>query len=656
MEISTNFLKHLKKKHSEQFPKYLEYKKVKREDQKRKIDTDTDVSVNEIEEGQPKKKLIKLRQTKLNITSASNYVVNQKSFDDRIINYIVDSMSPISTISRPSFVEMFDGFGVNVIHRTTALNRIYAMYNRTVVNLKNSLSKVEYVCTTADIWSSKKRSFMGVTCHWIDNTLNRHSAALACKRFGGIHSFDKIAEMLDEIHNTFGLDNKKIVATITDNGSNFVKAFKEYGINLNAAIIRESASLNDANQDEPIESDIFETDKYDLEDQNEDFEIPEFEVIESDNVEPNKQKNCIILPKHIRCASHTINLLATTDYNNALKQSLSLKSRNTQVFNKCSNLWNKASRPKTAEIIKNILGHTLSYPGVTRWNSTYTAVSKILTNRDKLDVLCESLMVSKFKDQDILYLEEYIKIMKPIAETLDFLQGEINSFYGNLLPSIVSLKTKLQKLQSLSDIKILAKPLEVILSSIFRRFKQLFTLEAVSKDSIIAAVVCPRFKLRWFNAAKDFLPPDITLKHIQDLVKDAASDLLSYDNEMEREPELPKADPFFDFEEDEFPTSSSFSSCTSTTNSTSGSCNFPNLFDLEFIKFLHDKRMNVEMLEDYPNIKRLFLRYNTALPSSAPVERMFSFAEIVNDSRRHALPDNTFEALILLKYNPTLRL
>lgn len=56
------------------------------------------------------------------------------------------------------------------------------------------------------------------------------SAAIACRRFPGSHSFERIAELLNDVHLSFGLDSKKIVATVTDNGSNFIKAFKEFGI------------------------------------------------------------------------------------------------------------------------------------------------------------------------------------------------------------------------------------------------------------------------------------------------------------------------------------------------------------------------------------------------------------------------------------------
>ena len=64
-----------------------------------------------------------------------------------------------------------------------------------MINIKNTLSSKDYVCTTTDIWSQRKRSFLGMTAHVVDpETLLRKSFAIACERFSGIHSFDSMAE------------------------------------------------------------------------------------------------------------------------------------------------------------------------------------------------------------------------------------------------------------------------------------------------------------------------------------------------------------------------------------------------------------------------------------------------------------------------------
>lgn len=43
----------------------------------------------------------------------------------------------------------------------------------------------------------------------INASFQRESAALACRRFKGKHSYDRIAEMIHDIHCEFKLDAKK---------------------------------------------------------------------------------------------------------------------------------------------------------------------------------------------------------------------------------------------------------------------------------------------------------------------------------------------------------------------------------------------------------------------------------------------------------------
>lgn len=65
--------------------------------------------------------------------------------------------------------------------------------------------------------------------------------------------------------------------------------------------------------------------------------------------------------------------------------------------------------------------------------------------------------------------------------------------------------------------------------------------------------------------------------------------------------------------------------------------------------FLVDKDKSLTCLNKYPAIKEVFLRFDTGIPSSAPVERLFSAGSLILTVRRNRLSDDTFETLLLLK-------
>jgi len=73
---------------------------------------------------------------------------------------------------------------------------------------------------------SLKRSYIRFTVHWLNqNTLNRDSRGLACRRMFGKHTYDNIAEMIDKVLSKFNIENKTTLI-VTDNLANFVKAFR----------------------------------------------------------------------------------------------------------------------------------------------------------------------------------------------------------------------------------------------------------------------------------------------------------------------------------------------------------------------------------------------------------------------------------------------
>ena len=136
-----------------------------------------------------------------------------------------------------------------------------------------------------------------------ESTIERQSATLACSRFKGAHTYTKVAEILSSIHRKFVISRSTIIATVTDNGANFAKCFKEFGVIIpvvdNVGIDEDTASGETDINDEPNEDDA--------EFYNSCLEVDEDYLIEQP------------LPNHLRCASHTLSLTCTTDARTALK-------------------------------------------------------------------------------------------------------------------------------------------------------------------------------------------------------------------------------------------------------------------------------------------------------------------------------------------------
>lgn len=178
--------------------------------------------------------------------------------------------------------------------------KIETCFDEQVENIKREMEDIEFVCITTDIWSGRRRSFLGVTVHWIHpETLKRISRAIACQRFKGTHSFDKIYENLMNICKKVDLNSAKVIAAITDKGGNFVKAFKIFGIEEKCIL------QDDAEVETEYNSWSTDCDSDTMSDIDEDDE----EIIDLNEN----------LPLHFRCASHTLSLCATADSNKILE-------------------------------------------------------------------------------------------------------------------------------------------------------------------------------------------------------------------------------------------------------------------------------------------------------------------------------------------------
>lgn len=73
--------------------------------------------------------------------------------------------------------------------------------------------------------------------------------------------------------------------------------------------------------------------------------------------------------------------------------------------------------------------------------------------------------------------------------------------------------------------------------------------------------------------------------------------------------------------------------------------------ETEVMEYLKMPGSDWEVLSRFPRINEIAKQYNTPIPSSALVERLFSLGSIVLTPRRNRLSDKRFERLLLLQYN-----
>lgn len=199
-----------------------------------------------------------------------------------------------------------------------------------------------------------------------------------------------------------------ITDTVTDNAGNFGKAFREY-----------LAPGGDQHR----------------EDENDDTDVTNVGEVLADDT---NDESDIFLPHDETCFSHSLNLLATVD-------DTTYRRVYRAAVGKCTAIWNAVHRSsKASDAVKAITVKSIITPGATRWNSHFNAVKRIVEIGPKLVDICEAIDTSKLKPAEFECLQEYITVMQPVAVALDKLQGQNDTFFGNVLPTLYAVQMKLE--------------------------------------------------------------------------------------------------------------------------------------------------------------------------------------------------------------------
>lgn len=491
-------------------------------------------------------------------------------------------------------------------------------FQNVVNKMKDILARQKYVSTSADIWSSRCTSYLGMTVNYIDDELNMQTLVLCFKPMKGKHTFDAIASAISKVHTSFGLTLTKVTNTVTDGGSNFVKAFKIFANTDNADVESDSDNDNDVDDDD---------DNDDL-----DFESADIQPVIID-LNADEDVADISLPPQMRCVAHQLNLVCTSDLTKYLQEKKG-DTHYVNTFRKLHLFWNKGKRSaQWKEKIKEKCGCLLPIPVKTRWNSLFDASKAILSKKAQVQELIADSKPMKLIFKEWTFLEEYVSLLQPIAIALDILQAEKNATLGLVLPTLFVVQKKLRAMNNLTCTEQLRTGL---ISNLKRRFP---FMDLENKQSIpyaFAAVSHPKFKLNWIEDHDD----------LEKIKKAFIFECHKFHNKAEDQ----SSETSGSLNEDDF-FSELNNMSTKSAQSADETLNESNFIESRFLSYINDKSNKVISLQKYDIIKNIFVKYNTTLPSSAPVERIFSTGLEIFTPRRNRLSPKVFEQLLFLKYN-----
>ncbi|KYN27645.1 hypothetical protein ALC57_02944 [Trachymyrmex cornetzi] len=173
-----------------------------------------------------------------------------------------------------------------------------------------------------------------------------------------------------------------------------------------------------------------------------------------------------------------------------------------------------------------------------------------------------------------------------------------------------------------------------MIQALEKRFKFIFDLGSPdSKPFIISAISLPRFKLNWV--------PEDNIKICKELFLKEVDNLYCKNAIYSQTKQLTSSSSSISSSEEDFFCDINKKTEISVTSDVQS--------NIEVFSYLENKSKKIDILNLYPHVKQIFFMYNTSLPSSVPVERLFNCGQQILIPRRNRLSDEMFEKLLFLK-------
>ena len=327
----------------------------------------------------------------------------------------------------------------------------------------------------ADIWSKKglSSSYLGITAHFFSRKDNRrHCATFAVRRMESSHTGVYVRMVVDNVLTEWDVQPSKVIASLTDNGSNMLAAFRKK--------VEDSVGCED--KDEDREEELYDDEEEDedemaatAEDDGTDYEMREMD-----------HTSAFATLGRVSCFSHSLQLVVNkfsgiTAYKPLLKHAHALvKKMNSSV--------------KATERQIELSGKKLVKDCPTRWSSTFLMVDRMLSVRTSLTQVLEELEWDNLPMSEWKCLHSLRNLLQPFAVFTALVQGEEFTTVSCVLPAIMDLSLHLDELKENTDV---AEAAQVLQKELKARFKKYTDPSDPNHESLflIGTALDPRYQL-----------------------------------------------------------------------------------------------------------------------------------------------------------------
>ena len=301
--------------------------------------------------------------------------------------------------------------------------------DKVVIELKAKISsylqEASKVSICADIWSKKgmTSSYLGITGHFYSKKdCRRHSVTLAVRRMPSPHTGENIRDLVDKVLDEWEIPQSKVSATLTDNGSNMLAAFRPCESECDDG---EDVDNSNGDDEDAAPPDVYSL-VLDFEDREMDHELTFHSL------------------KRVSCFAHTLQLVV---------QKFDEVATFKALLKRTHNLVSKVNKSTEAtEKLIAICRKKLVRDCPTRWSSTYLMVDRLLLVKPALCKVLQELEWDDLAVSEWKTLEALRDLLQPFAKFTSLISGEDFTTISAVIPSIMDLNLHLEEVGCFNDV------------------------------------------------------------------------------------------------------------------------------------------------------------------------------------------------------------